>query len=70
MIGLRVRFYGAFLQTNILLIPSHEFFVIELPVITISQLVSNLSNTKPIRKNYGKLLKRLGELRIITIFAS
>ena len=32
--------------------------------------VSNLSNTKPIRKNYGKLLKRLGELRIITIFAS
>ena len=34
------------------------------------QIVSNLSNTKPIRKNYGKLLKRLGELRIITIFAS
>ena len=32
--------------------------------------VSNLSNTKPIRKNYGKLLKRLGGLRIITIFAS
>jgi hypothetical protein len=39
-------------------------------IVVDGQVVSNLSNTKPIRKNYGKLLKRLGELRIITIFAS